>query len=179
MCQWRIRPAEAFVATPSRRRAERTTCVRHSKKPAASSKNPATSQWTARHRRLAAFAGRSRTAMLWLALMVPEACRVLLHCHENGAYGSCRVRSPGELRTASVVQPSVCAAASQHNVLMPSLCMIAVSIRERVFGRSVTVCYKRLSTHTFGSDTTIFTLALELRAHGQLCHKVLHVNSKY
>ena len=37
--------------------------------------------------------------------------------------------------------------------------MIAVSIRERVFGRSVTVCYKRLSTHTFGSDTTIFTHA--------------------
>jgi len=56
------------------------------------------SQRTARHRRLAAFAGRSRTAMLWLALMVPEACRVLLYCHENGAYGSCGVRSPAELR---------------------------------------------------------------------------------
>ena len=89
------------------------------------------SRWTVRQRRLAAFAGRSRTAMLWLALMVPEACRVLLHCHENGAYGSCRVRSPGELRlTASVVQPSVCAAASQHNVMPLHDC--CVNTRESI-----------------------------------------------
>ena len=37
--------------------------------------------------------------MLRLALMVPEACRVLLHCRATGKYGSRGVRStPAELR---------------------------------------------------------------------------------
>ena len=36
--------------------------------------------------------------MLWLAPMVPEACRVLLYCRATGKYGSRGVRSPAELR---------------------------------------------------------------------------------
>ena len=55
------------------------------------------SRWTARQRRLAAFAGRSWSAMLWLALLLLEACRVRLHCRVTGKYGSCGVRSPDEL----------------------------------------------------------------------------------
>ena len=55
------------------------------------------SRWTARQRRLAAFAGRSWSAMLWLVLLLLEACRVRLHCRVTGKYGSCGVRSPDEL----------------------------------------------------------------------------------
>ena len=54
-----------------------------------------------------------------------RSSRVLLHCRANGAYGSCRVRSPHELRlTDSVVQPSVCAAASEHNVMPLHACCV-------------------------------------------------------